>query len=241
VSRVWTHAGCSTACSTKYRDDAPLIDSPADSELEPELVRAGSAPRQQPLVPGGHERSRPANPESQVIRHPPLRPRKAKQRGAGSNPTSPAAAHQLRDTTTDQPRGPMSSKHPPSSAWFEHAACWGTTMPVTRDSPSILGDVPGPDPARAPPNKAIARAGSLSGVAGGGLLASQGPRRGAPLPPRASVPVHVWSTCHRNRAVPSGLQWSPAVHRSPRSQAPILGKRARGLNPDKWLMAGGHP
>jgi len=46
VSRAWTHAGCSTACSTKYRDDAPLIDSPADSELEPELVRAGSARRQ---------------------------------------------------------------------------------------------------------------------------------------------------------------------------------------------------
>jgi hypothetical protein len=32
-------------------------------------------------------------------------------------------------------------------------------MPVTRDSPSLQRDVPGPDPARAPPNKAIVMAG----------------------------------------------------------------------------------
>ena len=80
-------------------------------------------------------------------------------------------------------------------------------MPLARDSPSIQGDVPGPDPARAPPNKAIAQAG----------LACRGSRRGSPLPAkvrdverrcprkRAGL-VHVWSTRHRNRAVPNGLQ-----------------------------------
>jgi hypothetical protein len=53
--------------------------------------------------------------------------------------------------------------------WFERAGRWGTTTPVTRDSPSIQGDVPGPDPARAPPSKAVAGGARLSGAAGGGL------------------------------------------------------------------------
>jgi hypothetical protein len=43
-------------------------------------------------------------------------------------------------------------------------------------------------PARAPPNKVIARRGSLVGAAGGGLLASQGPPGGAPLPHERDVP-----------------------------------------------------
>jgi hypothetical protein len=41
--------------------------------------------------------------------------------------------------------------------------------PLARDSPSIQGDVPGPDPARAPPSKAVAGGARLSGAAGGGL------------------------------------------------------------------------
>ena len=68
-------------------------------------------------------------------------------------------------------------------------------------------DVPGPDPARAPPNKAIAMAGSLVG----------GSRPGSPCQPRsatrsAAAPasgarlVHVWATRHRNRAVHNGPQ-----------------------------------
>ena len=53
----------------------------------------------------------------------------------------------------------------------------GDPMPVTRDSPSTQGDVPGPDPARAPPNKAIAPAG----------LACRGQPAGASLsPPRTT-------------------------------------------------------
>ena len=44
-------------------------------------------------------------------------------------------------------------------------------MPLATDSPPIQGDVPGPDPARAPPNKAIARAG----------LACRGQLAGSPL------------------------------------------------------------
>src|SRR5215208_184798 len=51
-------------------------------------------------------------------------------------------------------------------------------MPVVRYSPSTQGDVPGPDPARAPPNKAIARAG----------LACRGqPAGGLPCQPRSAT------------------------------------------------------
>ena len=40
--------------------------------------------------------------------------------------------------------------------------------------------------------------------------------------------VHVWSTSHRSRAVHSGLQRSPVVHRSPRSQVPSWGNEPVG-------------
>jgi hypothetical protein len=51
-------------------------------------VRAGSAPHQEPLVPGGHERSRPVclNPRSQAIHADDLGTWNGKT--AGSNPTS---------------------------------------------------------------------------------------------------------------------------------------------------------
>ena len=64
-------------------------------------------------------------------------------------------------------------------------------MPVTRDSPSIQGDVPGPDPARAPPSKAVAGGVRLSGAAGGGLpcQARSAMRRAAA--PRAACLVYV--------------------------------------------------
>ena len=81
------------------------------------------------------------------------------------------------------------SRRPSSCTWFEPTRGWGITMPLTRDSPSIQGDVPGPDPAGAPPNKAIAQAGlACRGQPAGVYLASQGPPSGAPLPPRAGVP-----------------------------------------------------
>jgi hypothetical protein len=105
-------------------------------------------------------------------------------------------------------------------------------MPLARDSPSIQGDVPGPDPARAPPNKAIAQAGlACRGQPAGVYLASQGSAtRGAPLPPRAGRP---WSTfgphaigAERFVAVSSGGSFAQVA-------GPILGKWSPGLNPDK--------
>src|SRR5215213_3334211 len=61
-------------------------------------------------------------------------------------------------------------------------------------------------------------------------------RRRHPRPDRtrpghpASAPglVHVWSTCHRSRAVRNGLQRSPAVGRLRRLQAPSCGNRPGG-------------
>src|SRR5829696_7232326 len=51
--------------------------------------------------------------------------------------------------------------------------------------------------------------------------------------------VHVWSTCHRSPAVRSGLQRSPAVHRSPRSQVPSWGNKpvGRSLIRPPWPRA----
>jgi hypothetical protein len=119
------------------------------------LVRAGSARRREPLVLSGHERSTSANQHRRLEVHPRLDLGRRSSPALGSNPTSPAAEHPAHDAR--------------ASGWFEEEGRWGTTMPVTRDSPSIQGDVPGPDPARAPPTKAVAGGARLSGAAGGGL------------------------------------------------------------------------
>src|SRR5215218_7647442 len=126
---------------------------------------------------------------------------------AGSNPLLPAAAHQLHDARsaafTFRYRLTCPSR-PPSVR--ENAGCWGTTMPVTRDSPSIQGDVPGPDPARAPPNKAIAQAGlACRGQPAGVSLPAKVATRSAAAPTGGACLVHVWSTRHRSRVVRNGL------------------------------------
>jgi hypothetical protein len=113
----------------------------------------------------------------------------------GSNPTSPDAEHPAPDAR--------------ASGRFQEEGRLGITMLMTRDSPSIEGDVPGPDPARALPSKAVAGRGSLVGAAGGGLPCLRKVRYGgAPLPPRAGLSgprlVHTPSE-------PSGSQRSPAV------------------------------
>jgi hypothetical protein len=109
-------------------------------------------------------------------------------------------------------------------------------MPVTRDSPSIQGNVPGPDPARAPPNKAIAQAGlACRGQPAGVYLASQGPPSGALLPPRAG---RAWSMFGRHpmradrfATVSSGTSFAQLADA-------ILGKRAWVENPDKDEVSG---
>jgi hypothetical protein len=94
-------------------------------------------------------------------------------------------------------------------------------MPVARDSPSIQGDVPGPDPARAPPSKAIAMAG----------LACPGKVRQAER--RCPASARAWSRfcphaigAERFVAVSSGTSFAQV-------EGAILGKRACGQNPDK--------
>src|SRR5215211_7473562 len=76
---------------------------------------------------------------------------------------------------------------PPSWWWFEHAGCWGPHA-GDQGQPSTQGDVPGPDPARAPPNKAIAPAGlACRGQPAGGLpLAAAHDQHAAP--PRKGGP-----------------------------------------------------
>ena len=104
-------------------------------------------------------------------------------------------------------------------------------MPLTGDSPSIQGDVPGPDPARAPPTKAVARRARLSGGSRwGSTLPRQGPRRGAPLPPRVG---RAWSTfgphpigAERFVAVSNGASFAQVA-------GTILGKQAQAQSSAK--------
>jgi hypothetical protein len=111
-------------------------------------------------------------------------------------------------------------------------------MPLTRDSPSIQGDVPGPDPARAPPSKAVAGGARLSGAAGGGLPCQARPAmRSAAAPGERACLVHVW--CHaigaeRSVAVSSGAWFAQVV-------AAILGEQALVRNPDKDEVRGSRP
>ena len=97
-------------------------------------------------------------------------------------------------------------------------------MPVTRDSPSTQGDVPGPDPARAPPNKAIARAG----------LACRGSRRGSPCQPRsatrsAAAPRagRTWSTSGPHTTGTERFATVSSGYLVRAGRGAILGKRAR--------------
>jgi hypothetical protein len=118
---------------------------------------------------------------------------------------------------------------PSSCAQFEDVRRWGTTTPLTRDSPSIQGDVPGPDPARAPPSKAVAGGARLSGAAGGGLpCQARSATRSATAPASGACLVHVWATCHRSPAVPNGLQRSPAARRSRRPPVQSWGNKPVG-------------
>jgi hypothetical protein len=121
-------------------------------------------------------------------------------------------------------------------------------MLVTRDSPSIQGDVPGPDPARAPPNKAIAQAGlACRGQPAGVSLASQGPPRGAPLPPRATC---TWSTFGPHAIEACARVGSPTARRSKVGPATsvvrgaetsvCLGRPGGRLASQQWVGQGFH-
>jgi hypothetical protein len=108
-------------------------------------------------------------------------------------------------------------------------------MPVTRDSPSIQGDVPGPTPPGSPSNAVAGRGSLVGGAAGGGLPCQAGPRGGAPLPRRVE---RAWSTfgphaigTERFATVSSGPSFAQLA-------GPILGEQARVQNPDKDEVPG---
>jgi hypothetical protein len=88
------------------------------------------------------------------------------------------------------PAVPWRPRNPPSCAWFGQVGRSGTHA---GDQGQRLHR--GMSLAQTPPGLPLTRrlpgGARLSGAAGGGLLASQGPPCGAPLPPRAG---HAWST-----------------------------------------------
>jgi hypothetical protein len=187
----------------------------------PRWVRAASetaGPRWAPAVTAGV-------PESQVTQHSPLRPWPANQRGAGVR-IPPSRTPSIHPPTPE--RAPVSRGGP---LGYHHAGDQG--------QPVYIGGCPWPDPARAPPSKAVAGGARLSGAAGGGsALPWQGPlTRGAAAPASGRA----WSTfgphaigAERFPTVSSGRSFAQVA-------SPILGKRARGLNPDKDEVPGSSP
>jgi hypothetical protein len=142
-------------------------------------VRAGSVPHWSHRDRGGHQRSRGVR-------------RTAAYRHCIPNTWAAGVARQRVRITRDGCRVPARRRQgraalmfrPPSHGpiqpllwlWFEQVGRRGTTMPLTRDSPSIQGDVPGPDPARAPLARRSPGRGSLVG----------GSWRGSPCQPRSA-------------------------------------------------------
>ena len=158
----------------------------------PERPPAPSVPPVEPRVSDGAGRVRTV---TVGVRIPPLQPPRTNSMTPGASglhippPSCPAV------------------QQPPSWAWFEQAGRWGATMPVTRDSPSIQGDVLAQTPPGLPLTRLSPRRGSLVGAAGGGLPCQpRSATRRAAAPTSGTCLVHVWATHHRNRAVPSGSQ-----------------------------------
>jgi hypothetical protein len=83
------------------------------------LVRAGSASHREPLVAGGHERSRPVGRIPRSQGHSPLRSWQLKRGGAGSNPTSSCSRDCSRDFSKRRcaPSTPRSGRRRPSPPW----------------------------------------------------------------------------------------------------------------------------
>jgi hypothetical protein len=185
------------------------------------LVRAGFARHQKPLVLGGTSgHRRPISVAGQMSFTVTTSDGEAARRWVRI-PPPPAAAHQLQNTRSDRPCRATSSKKPTivrmvwtGRALGIHAGDQGQRL---HRGMSLAQTPPGLPLTRRLPGGA-----RLSGAAGGGLLASQGPRCGAPLPPRADVTgPHLGHT----PSDPSGSQRSPAVRRSCRSHVRSWGNR----------------
>jgi hypothetical protein len=84
------------------RSAEPVAPDRTGASRDRGLVHTGSARHRNPLVPGGHQRSRPASRNRRFRRPPPRRHRTAQQPGAGFEPLTPTAAAGLRPVPTRQ-------------------------------------------------------------------------------------------------------------------------------------------
>jgi hypothetical protein len=109
---------------------------------------------------------------------------KASATTSGGDPRSPA------QTTLSSPVAP--------------ARLYDATSSRTR---TAAGDVPGPDPARAPLARRLPGGFACRGQQAGIYLARSATRSAA-APTSETCSVHVWATCHRNPAVASGTSFA---------------------------------
>ena len=188
-----------------WAEELPETRLPSSSTL----VRAGSARHREPLVLGGHKRSRTAH--ATIGGHAAFTATTLDiEAGWGRVriPPPPAAAHQPLKTGVIGPAVPCRPRNPPSCAWFGqvgrsgiHAGDQGQRL---HRGMSLAQTPPG-----LPLTRRLPRRGSLVG----------GSRRGSPCQPRSAMrsaaapasgtcPVHVWATrrsaADRYAAVPSG-------------------------------------
>jgi hypothetical protein len=127
---------------------------------------------------------------------------KASATTSGGDPRSPAP------TTLSSPVAP--------------ARLYDATSSRTR---TAAGDVPGPDPARAPLARRLPGGFACRGQQAGIYLARSATRSAA-APTSEACLVHVWATCHRNPAVASGTSLAQVIHA-------ILREPDRVQNPEK--------
>jgi hypothetical protein len=121
------------------------------------------------------------------------------------------------------------SKTPLMMAWFERAGCWEPPSRWSGTARLYRGMSLTQTPPGLPLTRRSPRRGSLVGGSRRGSTLSAKVRQAERCCPRErACLVHVWSTCHRSRAVRNGLQGSPALGRSRRLPARSCGNRPRG-------------
>jgi hypothetical protein len=165
---------------------------------------------------------------------------------AAWNPTSPVLAYKLLRQELRGLGGPYRPRRHHRPRGFEHAACWGTNLPLTRDSPSIQGMSLAQTPPGLPLTRRSPRRGSLVGGSRRGLPCQAKVRHAERRCPTSDVYlIHVWGT--RDRSMRSGAGHQRYVARRlacdvsrQGADVPVCLGRPGGWLAGGWLGQGFH-